>query len=475
MRRPIRTFVPVTFGVVIAIGGLIIAREGTRAAEDCLEQPNTQAPQGAHWYFHTDRATNRKCWVLRTDDGQVLQGTQDTSDVTNEDTTEPRRRTPRAPSQTAPPAQPVPLRASQSQATQDLQRAQAPSAPASSAIEYNDPAFTPAWLRGDLMPIESGPSPLVQPMRTMSIPTPQTSAPTAPADLAPASGDATAQVAPVDTPQPSPQVVDEQKQEQIAPSSDDAKQERLGGSAITLLQKAFQRLTTPAVPGTEHNHTLALMISALALLTIGAGVVIAARWSLYRERKRRRASQWEDDAQNSSEPDLSTAVFEARDLPPEGWREPQWTEHAVTEPERGPDLPQQEFVERAAIQPDLDQGVVQYGVHDRDEPQPNAGREIRDAPAAQHHQPSAPRGLTYRERPAEASHHPPAPPAPETPVSTQAVEQTLRRLLQELDSKRSDRPAPHPASPIAPDLPKAPATPDEYGAKRRNRGRMRLA
>jgi hypothetical protein len=474
MRRPIITFVPFTLGVVVVIGGLIMARDGTRAAEDCLEQPNGQAPQGGHWYYHTDRATNRKCWVLRTDDGQVQQGTQDTSDGANEDTTETHQRAPRAPSQAASrpgseSAPPVALRAPQSQPAQDSQRGQAPSAP---AIEYNDPAFTPGWLRGDLMPMESAPSPSVQQMRTISIPTPQTPAPAAPANPAQASDDATGQIAPVDTLPPPPQVVDEQKQEQIAPSSDDAKQEPIGGSAITLLQKAFQRLTTPATAGTEHNHTLALMISALALLTIGAGVVIAARWSLYREKKRRRALQWQ--AQSSAEPELSGQTFDGRDLPDQEWREPQRTEHAVTEAKRAQDLPQQEFLEPAAIQPDSDQGAVRFESDDRDGPQHDAAREMRDAPIGQHHQASAPRGLTYREPPPQASHQP-APSAAEAPVSTQAVEQTLRRLLQELDAKRTDRPAPHTASPIAPDLPKAPATPDAYGAKRRNRGRMRLA
>jgi hypothetical protein len=264
----------------------------------------------------------------------------------------------------------------------------------------------------------------------------------------------------VDTQQPAPQVVDEQKQEQIAPSSGDAKQEPSGGSAITLLQKAFQRLVTPA--GSEHNHTLALMISALALLTIGAGVVIAARWSLYREKKHRRVLQWEADAQNTGEP---AALFDGRDLRDPERREPQSTENTATEAEGELDLP--EFLARAAIQPDSDQGAVH-----REGTQHDAAPEIRDAPATQHHQTSAPRGLTYRERPAEASHTP-ASAARERPVSTQAVEQTLRRLLQELDAKRSDRPAPQPASPTAPDLAKA--TPDTYGAKRRNRGRMRLA
>jgi hypothetical protein len=34
-------------------------------ADDCLAQPNSSAPEGNHWYYHTDRATQRKCWYLR--------------------------------------------------------------------------------------------------------------------------------------------------------------------------------------------------------------------------------------------------------------------------------------------------------------------------------------------------------------------------------------------------------------------------
>ena len=38
----------------------------TARADDCLAQPNSSAPEGNHWYYHTDRATQRKCWYLRT-------------------------------------------------------------------------------------------------------------------------------------------------------------------------------------------------------------------------------------------------------------------------------------------------------------------------------------------------------------------------------------------------------------------------
>ena len=34
-------------------------------ADDCLAEPNSPAPAGSHWYYHMDRATQRKCWYLR--------------------------------------------------------------------------------------------------------------------------------------------------------------------------------------------------------------------------------------------------------------------------------------------------------------------------------------------------------------------------------------------------------------------------
>ena len=34
-------------------------------ADDCLAEPNSPAPAGSRWYYHMDRATQRKCWYLR--------------------------------------------------------------------------------------------------------------------------------------------------------------------------------------------------------------------------------------------------------------------------------------------------------------------------------------------------------------------------------------------------------------------------
>jgi hypothetical protein len=35
-------------------------------ASTCLTAPNSKSPKGSHWYYHTDRATQRKCWFLGT-------------------------------------------------------------------------------------------------------------------------------------------------------------------------------------------------------------------------------------------------------------------------------------------------------------------------------------------------------------------------------------------------------------------------
>ena len=34
------------------------------AADDCITESNLVPPKGSRWYYHSDRATNRKCWFL---------------------------------------------------------------------------------------------------------------------------------------------------------------------------------------------------------------------------------------------------------------------------------------------------------------------------------------------------------------------------------------------------------------------------
>ena len=49
----------------------IVAVQGARAADECLEKPNAPSPQGSHWYYRTDRTTNRQCWYLSPERGKV--------------------------------------------------------------------------------------------------------------------------------------------------------------------------------------------------------------------------------------------------------------------------------------------------------------------------------------------------------------------------------------------------------------------
>ena len=49
-------------------------------AEDCLAAPDSSAPQGSHWYYRTDRASQQKCWHFRAPGD----GAQDATAATSE-------------------------------------------------------------------------------------------------------------------------------------------------------------------------------------------------------------------------------------------------------------------------------------------------------------------------------------------------------------------------------------------------------
>jgi hypothetical protein len=60
--------IPRPFGSIALVATLLIS--GMRvsvpaSADDCLAVPNFPAPQGSHWYYRLDWATQRKCWYVR--------------------------------------------------------------------------------------------------------------------------------------------------------------------------------------------------------------------------------------------------------------------------------------------------------------------------------------------------------------------------------------------------------------------------
>ncbi len=50
---------------IALIAALLVWGAGVARADDCLTAPNSPAPAGSHWYYHTDRAQQRNCWYLR--------------------------------------------------------------------------------------------------------------------------------------------------------------------------------------------------------------------------------------------------------------------------------------------------------------------------------------------------------------------------------------------------------------------------
>src|SRR5690349_9525465 len=63
LRKPgwISVAIPASVAALVAV----CASQASHAAtEQCLAAPNGAAPKGQHWYYHADRATQRKCWYL---------------------------------------------------------------------------------------------------------------------------------------------------------------------------------------------------------------------------------------------------------------------------------------------------------------------------------------------------------------------------------------------------------------------------
>ncbi len=59
------TAVSTLFGLWVTLG----AHQAQAApTNECLSAPKGVSPKGQHWYYHLDRATQRKCWYLRSSD-----------------------------------------------------------------------------------------------------------------------------------------------------------------------------------------------------------------------------------------------------------------------------------------------------------------------------------------------------------------------------------------------------------------------
>ncbi len=72
MRKQIGTRMPAVFAVFLVALAITIPPVGSaRAGDDCIAAPNSQPPQGSHWYYRIDRVKQRKCWYLHPEGQKV--------------------------------------------------------------------------------------------------------------------------------------------------------------------------------------------------------------------------------------------------------------------------------------------------------------------------------------------------------------------------------------------------------------------
>jgi len=172
--RPMASIVLVATLLVWGMG--LGVPTNTARADACLTAPNSPVPDGSRWYYHMDRANQRKCWYIRaSDQPEQHAAAQASSDSTATTPTaalrKPATDSPSAPMSispgdgAAPPLPPVkPQRASKRNATTDeLQK----SAQKGSTAPLIKPATDSA---GASMPTSSGdstapPVPSLKPQR----------------------------------------------------------------------------------------------------------------------------------------------------------------------------------------------------------------------------------------------------------------------------------------------------------------------
>jgi hypothetical protein len=67
--------------LLVSAAGMSVPTNAARAS-DCHAEPNSDAPDGSHWRYHTDRERHRKCWYLRADQSDAKPAKPATSDAT---------------------------------------------------------------------------------------------------------------------------------------------------------------------------------------------------------------------------------------------------------------------------------------------------------------------------------------------------------------------------------------------------------
>jgi hypothetical protein len=59
--------------VVLVLLCSLESGKAEEAADECLSEPNGSSPAGSHWYYRVERGTQRHCWYLGSEGGNVRQ------------------------------------------------------------------------------------------------------------------------------------------------------------------------------------------------------------------------------------------------------------------------------------------------------------------------------------------------------------------------------------------------------------------
>ncbi len=98
----------IALGATLLVCGVgVVVPTNFARADDCITAPNSPAPQGSHWYYQTDPATQRKCWELRAAGQPTQLAAQATSEAAPTAAATAAAPTSINPGDSAPPDEPV--------------------------------------------------------------------------------------------------------------------------------------------------------------------------------------------------------------------------------------------------------------------------------------------------------------------------------------------------------------------------------
>jgi hypothetical protein len=296
-------------GLVVSTGALTTISVRTAHADECISKPYANAPQGYHWYYYT--VDDHRCWILRgVEDAALVSNVthQDVQDVESDQPTvaPDTRRLP--PAQTKPivtkSATRAPARASEHHAAKPT-RSRFPAATDTAAASSTDAVLktTSVPAAAFIVRWPSDFSPSATNVMTQTLPVMTTQG----AMMQSAMVQSAQDTRPVeDTAKPAAQNQPIRQNEAVRSGFTNATQNSplLATTPITAGILTLEPLTS--FLNLRSEHSVAIITAALSFLTIAAGISVAARRSHRRREIEYRRTHWSADAQFHGTDGLST-------------------------------------------------------------------------------------------------------------------------------------------------------------------------